>query len=125
MRDLPVSRIVPTDPATYRRLRWRARAWTAVAGAVLTVVVTEIAIRVTSGEESRHASAAWVFFQGGLLLAGLAPVVWFQWRRSYRARPQRLSVDDARGTWLGVPELDAPSATHLSLGPGADPPRRW
>lgn len=125
MRDTHPSRFVPTDPGAYHRYRWRARAWTCLAVAVALGAAADIAARVTASDEATQKSAGWVFFQAGLVLGALTPVLWFQWRRSFRAKPQRLSVDDGDGAWIGVPELDEPPRQHLTLGEGAQVPRRW
>lgn len=126
MRYPAIHRAVATDPGAYHRWRWRARCWTAVVVVVVVVAVVDIATLVASDSERARASAAWVFFQTGLVLGVLAPVLWFQWRRSSRARPQRLDVAEGPGAWRGVPELDEPSGRHLTLGrPDVELPRRW
>lgn len=125
MARIPISRLAPTDPGAYRRARWRARAWTGVVVIVIVTTVTEIALRVGSDDTQTQASAASTFFHAGIVLACLVPVLWFQWRRSFRARPQQLSVDDGDGTWIGVPELDEAPRPHLTLGAGEEAPRRW
>lgn len=125
MPRLIASHLLPTDPGVYHRLRWHARAWTAVAGVVLVVVVVDLVARATSDSDDVRKSAAWAFFQGGLLVVVLAPVLWFQWRRSFRARPRRLHVDDGEGALTGVPELDVVARDHPQFGPGASTPRRW
>jgi predicted membrane channel-forming protein YqfA (hemolysin III family) len=125
MHEVAPSRLVPTDPRAYRRLRRRARAWTAVVVAVVATTVAEIALRVGSDDPQTQASAASTFFHAALVLACLVPVLWFQWRRSFRARPQRLSVHDGDGAWIGVPELDEPPRPHLTLGADGPAQHRW
>ncbi|MBO9569467.1 MAG: hypothetical protein J7503_11665 [Cellulomonas iranensis] len=125
MARIPISRLAPTDPDAYRRLRWRARAWTLAVAAVVVAVTTHILVLTSSTDEMTQKSAALVFLDGSLLVILLVPVLWFQWRRSFRARPQQLSVDDGDGTWTGVPELDEAPRPHLTLGAGEETPPRW
>jgi len=116
--------ILPHDPHEYHRLRWRARAWTAGFGTVVVLMVADVAQRAGSGDEQVRRSAAWIAFQLGLVLVPAACVLWFQWRRSYRARPHRLHTDQSDWAWRGVPEMDAPPREHLTLhGDGVLPPR--
>ena len=125
MARIPLARLAPTDPAAYRRLRWRARTWTLAVAAVVVAITTHILVLTSSSDATTRKSAALVFLDGSLLVILLVPVLWFQWRRSFHARPQQLSVDDGDGTWMGVPELDEAPRPHLTLGSGEEAPRRW
>jgi hypothetical protein len=116
--------ILAHDPHTYRRLRWRARAWTVGFGVVLVPMVADVVQRYGSDDEQIRRGAAWIAFQACLVAVAAAFVLRFQWTRSYRARPHRLHTDDSDWVWRGVPEMDAPPREHLSLnGDGVLPPR--
>lgn len=118
-------RHVPTDRDAYRRLRWQAR-WITV-GALIPFTLSLVELVRLAGDEDPTVTvkAGWAFFQLGLYAIGAGLVVWWAWRRSFRARPVVLAHDAGPGATTGVPELDAPSRAHTSLTGEVPPPRRW
>ncbi|MGN8245501.1 hypothetical protein ACTHAM_002624 [Cellulomonas soli] len=112
---------LPVDRARYLRLRWQARAATAVACLLVAPVLLEVLRAARSGD---RAGALWLL-NLALVVAGAGAVVAAMWKRSFAARPHVLPVDAGPGQAAGVPELDEPSGRHLGLGGDQEPPSRW
>jgi len=118
--------ILPHDPHTYHHLRWRARAWTVALAIPVALGIADMVVRMNSTDPLTHKGGAWTFFLTGLFCVFASIVLWFQWRRSFRARPHRLHTDESDWTWRGVPEMDEEPEGHLTLtGKQQSIPSRW
>ncbi|WP_136518359.1 hypothetical protein [Cellulomonas telluris] len=123
-------RPLPVDRAAYLRLRWRARATSALAVLLALPLAANLVVAARSDDELLHKSGAWWFFQLGLYLVVAVWVVTRAWLRSLAARPRTQQLDElgraqATGAQSGVPELDEPSGAHVGLAGAVEPPRRW
>jgi hypothetical protein len=125
-----VPRPLPVDRAAYLRLRWRARAGTAIAALPAALLLLNTVLAARAEDPRAHATGAWSFFYLGVYLLVAGAGVARLWLRSRAARPVVQRLDDlgaARPSDLarGVPGVDAPSGAHRGLTGRTPPPRRW